>query len=255
MDSLLQELAIELSRSYDLAALNGETKLRGDALGSQVPEGQQTATAGVLHESDAILLAARVNSIAFAVYHTVKENEPQVKEAVKLIATWMKERKPVRMLGAGRALLAAGMPGNRLAHAGAHVSYMGGMVPLPNSILGGGIIACSASGETAPVLEAMAKAKKNNKEIKTIGIADFQAKEFAALCDVFIGLRYPQDILRNPLSALADTKEYMISEILDGLVVLAGTSIGLRDDDWRKGHEDIGPTGPYAPRGPASPAV
>jgi D-arabinose 5-phosphate isomerase GutQ len=196
-------------------------------------------------------LGARVHSIAFAVYHTLMNNQPQVKEASKLIASWMKGHKPVRILGAGRALLAGGMPGNRLAHAGAQVSYMGGIVPLPNSVLGGGIIACSASGKTRPVLQAMAIAKKNNKRIKTIGIADYKATRFRSRCDVFIGLRYPKQVMPNPLSALADTEEYMIAEILDGLVVLAGESIGFDSEAWRRGHEDIGPTGPYAPRGPA----
>ena len=57
----------------------------------------------------------------------------------------------------------------------------------------------------------------------------------------------PKSQFVNPLSALADTEEYVISEILDGLVVMAGKKNGYNDDAWRRGHEDIGPTGPYAP--------
>jgi len=192
------------------------------------------------------LLVARIHSIAGAVTHTILYNQTQVTKASELLAMWMRRHQPVRILGAGRALLAGSMPGNRLSHAGAQVSFMGGMVPLPNSALGGGIIACSASGRTPAVLEAMAIAKMNNSKIKTIGIADSQADDFKALCDVFIGLRRPKEIFANPLSALADTEELMIAEILDGLVVLAGRYIGFDDEAWRKGHEDIGPTGPYA---------
>ncbi len=198
---------------------------------------------------DALLIGARVNAIAGAVMHTLLKNRAQVEAAKLQMADWMIEHAPVRFLGAGRALLAAAMPGNRLAHAGAQVSFMGGMVPLPNSCLGGGIIACSASGKTKPVLEAMAIAKRNNPEIVTIGIADRGAEEFRNLCNIFIGLHYARRACPNPLSALADTEEYMIAEILDGLVVLAGKHIGFNDAAWRRGHEDIGPTGPYAPKG------
>ncbi len=118
---------------------------------------------------------------------------------------------------------------------------------MPNSLLGGGIISCSASGRTKPVIEAMQIAKRKNPEIKILGLAARDAKEFAELCDVFIGLHVPKNEYPNPLSALADTEEQMISEILDSLVVLAGKQLGFDDIAWRKRHEDIGPTGPYAP--------
>ena len=180
---------------------------------------------------------------------TLLHNQVQVERAKEQIADWMLNNSLVRILGAGRALLAASMPGDRLAHAGAQVSFMGGMVPLPNSRLGGGIIACSASGKTKQVLEAMDIAKRNNREIMTVGIANNEAGDFRCLCDIFIGLHYQPKVCPNPLSALADTEEYMIAEILDGLVVLAGRHIGFDDEAWRRGHEDIGPTGPYAPMG------
>jgi D-arabinose 5-phosphate isomerase GutQ len=197
-------------------------------------------------DQDIPLLAARMQCIAGAVVYTLFHNQSEVKEACALIASWMKGHKPVRILGAGRALLAGAMPGNRLAHAGAQVSFMGGMVPLPNSIVGGGIIACSASGKTVPVIQAMRIAKRHNKRIKIIGISGHRASKFRALCDIFIGLHIPKG-QKNPLSALADTEEYMIAEILDGLIVLAGKSAGFKDESWRRGHEDI-LSGPYAPR-------
>jgi hypothetical protein len=93
----------------------------------------------------------------------------------------------------------------------------------------------------------MEVAKRNNPEIQTLGIAAHNATQFASLCDVFIGIQTPPSDYPNPLSALADVEEYIISEILDGLVVLAGKKIGFDDLAWRQGHEDIGPTGPYAP--------
>src|SRR5713226_213406 len=138
------------------------------------------------------------------------------------MAEWMTEHSIVRILGAGRALLAASMPANRLAHAGAQISFVGGMVPLPNSERGGGDIACSASGKTVPVLQAMEIARKNNPGIKIIGLASHSATEFADLCTTFIGIHTSQSEYPNPLSALADTEEYVIAEILDGLVVMAG---------------------------------
>lgn len=123
---------------------------------------------------------------------------------------------------------------------------------MPNSRRGGGIIACSISGKTEAVLQAMHIAKENAREteqtIKILGIASHEATQFEELCDVFVGIHVPKSEYPNPLSALADTEEYVISELLDGIVVKAGQEIGFDDDGWRRGHEDIGPTGPYAPQ-------
>lgn len=196
-------------------------------------------------ESDALLVATRICSIGNALVHTLLRNQKELVQSKMLIASWIRKKVPVRVLGAGRALLAGSIAGNRLSHAGIQTSYLGGMVPLPNSMCGGGIIACSASGKTKAVLEAMAVAKRRNPRIKTIGIADNKADEFRALCDIFIGLHWPKEEYPNPLSALADTAELMIAEIFDGLVVLAGHFLRFDDELWREGHEDIGPTGPY----------
>src|SRR5258706_14931579 len=90
------------------------------------------------------MIIARVDAISRAVAHTCSRNQRSIHDATELIARWIEGGSIVRFLGAGRALLAAAMPANRLAHAGAQVSFMGGMVPLPNSRRGGGVIACSA---------------------------------------------------------------------------------------------------------------
>jgi D-arabinose 5-phosphate isomerase GutQ len=193
-------------------------------------------------------LVLRVHAIAYGLAQTCANNEAAILAARDLVMGWIEQRAPVRFLGAGRALQATAMPGNRLAHAGAQVSFMGGAVPLPNSILGGGVIASSASGKTKPVLEGMDIAKRNNPQIKIIGIAMHDAEDFRKHCDVFIGI-HSEGKAANPLSALADTEEYIIAELLDGLVVAAGRALGFDDESWRKGHEDIGPTGPYAPKG------
>ncbi len=194
------------------------------------------------------MILARVYSISNAVAQTCLLNHGALDQSAHLISDWMKNRSVVRVLGAGRALFAGSMPGNRLAHGGAQVSFMGGMTPMPNSALGGGIIACSASGKTPSVLEAMSIAKQNNPNIQVIGLARHEASDFRELCDVFIGIYTPGNRFLNPLSALADTEEYVISEILDGLVVMAGKRNGFDDEAWRQGHEDIGPTGPYSPK-------
>lgn len=193
----------------------------------------------------------RSQAITSALVRTVEANRDAVWKAHQVLAAWMREGAVVRVLGAGRALLAATLAANRLAHGGAQVSIMGGVVPMPNSCRGGGIIAASASGRTQAVLEAMAIARNNNPDITTIGIADREAEAFRDLCDIFIGIYEPVLIVENPLSAMADQEELLIADLLDGLVVLAGESIGFDDDRWRRGHEDLGPTGPYAPGKPA----
>lgn len=179
---------------------------------------------------------------------TVTNNTVTINEAKELIKEWIQGKENVRILGAGRALLAASIGVNRLAHTGVHVSFIGGMVPMPNSCQGGGIIAASASGQTKHVIEAMAVAKKNNPNIKIIGIAsvDKVSEEFKKYCDCFIGIHSRISDNLNPLSALADEEEMVIAEFLDALIVLSAKELGFDDSMWRLGHEDIGPTGPYS---------
>ncbi|MEW8436885.1 MAG: hypothetical protein AB2689_01900 [Candidatus Thiodiazotropha taylori] len=235
-----------LEETYDL---NIDGILQAEGLIPQPDEAIPISAGGdPIERSLTGALSLRIHSIAYGVAQTCANNEIAIIESRDYLKLWMLQRSPVRFLGAGRALLAATMPGNRLAHAGAQVSFMGGNVPLPNSFLGGGVIACSASGKTKPVLEAMDIAKRNNPDIRIIGLASKDARDFRELCDVFIGI-HSEGKVANPLSALADTEEYIIAELLDGLVVAAGLTLSFNDDSWRRGHEDIGPTGPYAPAG------
>ena len=193
-------------------------------------------------------IGIRIHAISDAIIRTIDNNRDSIIEGCETLASWIKAKSVVRYLGAGRALVAASLSGNRLAHAGTIVSFMGGVVPMPNSQQGGGIIASSASGKTKVVLEAMAIARQNNPEIKILGLADKDATDFADLCDIFIGIHKPSLPVPDPLTALADREELIICELLDAMVVLAGEMVGFNDDAWRRGHEDIGPTGPYAPR-------
>lgn len=151
----------------------------------------------------------------------------------------------VRVIGAGRAKLSGSIPANRLAHGGARVFVIDDIVPMPHTIRGGGIIAVSASGQTESVLSVLRSLKTKHARVTILGLAKHTAQEFADLCDVFIGIR--QADVRNPLQALADTEEYVISMLLDAMVVAAGRSAGFDDTRWGLGHEDIGPTGPYDP--------
>lgn len=194
-------------------------------------------------------IVTRTDYISRAVASTCVENLAAVRSAVDHIKTWIHQRSPVRFVGAGRALLAATMPGNRLAHAGAVVSFMGGIVPMPSTAMGGGIIACSASGKAQAVLDAMQKARNLNPHITIIGLASREATQFRDLCDIFVGLvPRPREGIVVELTALADLEEYMIAELLDALIVAAGHELNFDDNSWRRGHEDLGPTGPYAPQ-------
>lgn len=190
-------------------------------------------------------VAERLNSIARGAIETIVENEKAAYAAVARLASWMREGTMVRVLGAGRARLAAAIPANRLAHGGAHVFVQDTMIPMPHSVRGGGILAASASGSTSSVLEAMTAARRAAPNIEIVGIADRGAEEFASLCHIFIGIHAP---VRPPLSALADISEYILSEVLDALVVAAGQECGYDDRAWRLGHENLGATGPYDSR-------
>jgi D-arabinose 5-phosphate isomerase GutQ len=189
-------------------------------------------------------IIARIDLIHDTVRKTVEANPSEVETAVGQFSRWMDDRAIVRVLGAGRARLAAAIPANRLAHGGARVYLQDAIVPMPHSLHGGGIIAASASGRTPSVLTALAQAKQKNSEIRIVGVAAHDATTFRDACDIFIGL--DSKVARHELSALADIEEYAISELLDSIVVAAGRLLGYTDATWRLGHEDLGPaTGPY----------
>lgn len=186
----------------------------------------------------------RLETVHRHVITAIEENPVAIEDSVEQLALWMDDRAIVRILGAGRARLAAAIPANRLAHGGAHVYLQDSFVPMPHSLHGGGIIAASASGKTPSVLSALNQARQRNKDIRIIGLAAVDARRFHEACDISIGM--PLVGSREPLSALADIEEYAISELLDALVVAAGQRLGFTDATWRLGHEDLGPaTGPY----------
>lgn len=195
-------------------------------------------------------IGERIDHLGDSVKITLAKNSEQVNSAIKYFKEWMINETVVRVIGAGRAKLAATIPANRLAHGGARVYLQDGTVPMPHDIKCGGTIAVSASGQTPSVLEVLRKIyptehSKNLKSspFKVIGIANHDAAEFAGLCDVFIGIHLSE--LPNPLRALADTEEFVISLLLDAIVVSAGWQAGFDDTRWRLGHENLGATGPY----------
>ena len=188
-------------------------------------------------------IAQRTEVISASVCNTIRESSDEAWKVVQLLLKWMEQGTIVRVLGAGRARLAASVPANRLAHGGARVYVQDDIIPMPHAVKGGGVIAASASGRTKTLLDILTAIKQNAPRIKIVGIADHDAEEFKKQCHHFIGIH--QAPLSNPLSALADVSEYVISEVLDSLVVAAGKLGGFDDRRWRLGHENIGATGPY----------
>ena len=190
-------------------------------------------------------IAQRLKAIHAQLNASLMAHADAVDQAAEMLSRWMLQGRIVRVIGAGRARLAAAIPANRIAHGGARVYVQDDIIPMPHTIRGGGLIAVSASGRTQSVLSILRSTKQYSRDVKVLGIAASSAHEFASLCDVFIGIEPPSQIIPNPLRALADTEEYVISEMLDGLVVSAGQLAGFDDAHWRLGHEDIGSTGPY----------
>lgn len=185
----------------------------------------------------------RMESIGGSIALTAERSADEMLDSVRLFRDWMVDSAIVRVIGAGRAKLAASLPANRLAHGGARVYIQDDLIPMPHSIKGGGVIAASASGETASVLDVLRAVRRKQARVLVVGIARHSADEFRSLCDRFIGIRQVEG--DNPLQALADTEEYVISMLLDAMVVAAGKLAGFDDIKWRLGHEDLGPTGPY----------
>jgi D-arabinose 5-phosphate isomerase GutQ len=164
---------------------------------------------------------------------------------VLVLQTWIRDRADIRLVGYGRARLAVGIPGNRLAHAGASVTTLGDITPLASTSRGGGLIAVSSSGLTAHVLEILTRCRRQAPQILIVGAAAEDATRFASLCDVFIGIVTPAVSIQPSLLYLGDAVEYTISEVMDAVVAAAVDRAGLTEWDLRLGHEDLGGTGPY----------
>lgn len=232
------------TKNSDGLFIENITSALDDAL-SKIKLTTPTKSSAPISESTVLLsdLSQRIQSISTSIELTAKESASEVERAVHLFRKWMVNGAIVRVIGAGRAKLAGSMPANRLAHGGARVYIQDDIIPMPHSIKGGGIIAVSASGRTRSVLSVLEGIRQKAAMIKVVGIADNRASQFRDLCDIFIGIHLTE--LHNPLQALADTEEFIISMLLDAMVVFAGKLAGFDDTTWRLGHEDIGPTGPY----------
>lgn len=188
----------------------------------------------------------RTDTIARSVRRSMRDCS-HLEAVVRLFLEWMRQGTIVRIIGAGRARLAAAIPANRLAHGGARVFMQDDIIPMPHTIRGGGVIAASVSGKTESVLQVLRVIQNEAPHITVVGIANAESQEFRTLCHYFIGIeqdtKYP-----DPLVALADIGEYVISELLDALVVAAGKLGGFDERMWRLGHENVGATGPYDAR-------
>ncbi len=192
-----------------------------------------------------------INAISSSVISGKAQN---VRNIIEVFAKWMRTEAVVHVIGAGRALLAASLAANRLAHGGARVYILGDKAPPPSSRFGGGIIAASASGRTPVVLEIMSFAQELNNQhgqrpIEVVGLSNPEPgsvgpfRPFPDLCTpgLFLGIRAERSVM---LRGLADIEEQAINQILDALVVAAGLRIGV---NFRLGHEDLvgGATGPW----------
>jgi len=245
LDLLQKDVRLVLPSPEDERAWSGLSK---SALHIELPESHGSDLPN-LDDMDALgrAIRSRIWHIGFAIHNTVLASRDAIFAGVIAMEGWIRASTVVRVVGAGRALLAAAIPANRLSHAGALVYVQHGLVPLPNTRRGGAILAASASGKTRAVLEVLATARRKNPSIQILGIADATATTFRDSCDIFVGIDSAANPHYNPLSALADTGEYIISELLDAMVVAAAKRAGKTERDFEEGHEDLGPTGPYSP--------
>lgn len=206
-------------------------------------------------------IKGRLRAIDRQVFSTIDNNEESITRCVRLFLQWMNEGTIIRVIGAGRARLAASIPAQRLAHGGARVYVQDDMTPMPHTIHGGGLLVASASGTTPSVISTLETARTNTRDLRIIGIAlppkpaqtvhtpvnaqRSQHVHIKSLCDIFISIAPETEDRPNPLRALADAEEYVISELLDAMVVAAGKLGGFPDAKWQLGHEDIASTGFY----------
>jgi D-arabinose 5-phosphate isomerase GutQ len=226
-------------RNYDLTGIRSQLAGWNSAIDKLLPlQPSPNETRRLLDD-----IIAREESHTDSIKETIEKSPSEVWDAVSILRNWMESHTIVRVIGAGRAKLAGSIPANRLAHGGARLFVVDDVIPMPHTYRAGGILAVSGSGQTQSVIDTLKTARANNSGIFVIGVAMHDAWTFASLCDIFIGIHICSK--PNPLRALADTEEYVISRLLDAMVVAAGKQAGFDATTWKLGHENLGPTGPY----------
>ncbi len=238
LDAKARKLAADLPNFKEM-----KVELEGSGLNADTeidvrltPEKGLERIIGPLHP----LVKARAFAVAKLVTATITERREAVNRIIDVLAQWMSQSTTVRVVGAGRALLAVSLPANRLAHGGARVSILGDRAPLPHSRLGGSVLAASASGQTREVLDIMKGAI--NRGLTVVGISKAGAEDFKNFCTHFVGIDFEREIGKVRLRTLGDIEELTIAELLDALIVAAGQRVGIV---FRYGHEDLGARGPW----------
>jgi len=191
---------------------------------------------------DLLNIGATAQAIAHGVWLSAALEHDAIEGVIDVMTRWILNEENVRLVAAGRMRLAASMAGNRLCHAGARVVHIYDITPLPHTDLDGSVLACSSSGQTPEVLQAMEKARTRNEHITIVGVASAKAAAFRDLCHHFVGIHLDER-MPNPLKLLASWGEHVGGQLLDAIVSLAVQRAGLREEDLR--HENMGPTGPY----------
>lgn len=167
------------------------------------------------------------------------EGAPEAaQEATVLLGRWMDRRSVVRVIGAGRGLLAASMAAHRLSAGGARVHAIGDILPMPHSLRGGGIVAVITEGQAEAIARLLIKVRKKNRDIKILGIGYDSSNQFTEVCDIFIPIPIDRQGPRSDETVI-DVQEYVVAEILDALVLFAGRELGYTDNRWKLGYGDF----------------
>ncbi|MBO0800732.1 MAG: hypothetical protein J2P31_18085, partial [Blastocatellia bacterium] len=159
-------------------------------------------------------------------------------ESISLLGRWMDQRSVVRVIGAGRGLLAASMAAHRLSAGGARVHTVGDIMPMPHSLRGGGVIAVAAEGQSEAIARLLIKMRNKNRDIKVLGVGYDSSTRFADICEVFIPVPGDRQGPRSNETATS-VQDYIIAEILDTLVLFAGHELGYTDNHWKLGYGDF----------------
>lgn len=206
----------------DLGAIVGDLQPTR-ALAPQAPETTQTVL-GQIEQRNAEIRAQVDASLA--------GNAQEADQAAAMLLRWMLHGKIVRVLGVGRAALAAFIPANRLAHGGAQAYLRDSVLPIPHTIRGGGIIAISASRGTRRWLATLRLVRQFARDVEILGLGPESAHEFRSLCDIFIGLA-PEKDGGYGRGTPADSTLSALSQLLDALVVSAASLGDLDNPRWR----------------------
>lgn len=181
------------------------------------------------------VLRTRSLAIQRTVARFAYELRDECERAAGLFADWIDQRALVRLIASGGGRAAVLMSARRLAAAGARVQFDDDVLPVPDPLHGGGVVAVFDNDDVAAVSAQLARYRGANRDLGTLAIGISEASSIGEHCDALVWLALARSA--EPYESAADVDAHVISQVLDALVVQAMLILGRVEPHQRPSKE------------------